>query len=236
MTKSIKCIIIDDDELDRIILHHHIKQYENIEIAGSFNSIDQALPYLDTQIDLLFIETQIKGMCGLEFRKLAHEIPACIFVSSHPEFAVATFEIDTLDFITKPLKSDRFHYSMQKLFDYFEMKEKCDYFDSLIGENSIKIKEGGNIHQIKITDILYLEALKDYTRIVTSDKKHCILDSLGNLLHKAHFDSFVRIHRSYAIPKYLIRSKNTHEVELVHHIKLPIGRSYRENLDFFTPN
>src|SRR5690606_9216476 len=110
-----------------------------------------------------------------------------------------------------------------------------DYFDALIGENCIKIKEGGNVYQIKVSDILYLEALKDYTRIVTTERKHCILDSLGNILHKSYFDSFVRIHRSYAVPKHLIRSKNTHEVELVEQIKLPIGRAYKDNLSFFEP-
>lgn len=235
MITHIKCMIIDDNELDRLVLHHHLKQYENIEIVASFDSAEKAIPYLDLPIELLFIETELKGMNGMEFRKLAHKIPACIFISSHPEFAIDSFELDTLDFILKPLKTERFQLSMQKLFDFFEMKEKSECFDALLGENSIKIKEGGNICQIKITDILYLEALKDYTRIVTSEKKHCILDSLGNLLHKNYFDSFVRIHRSYAVPKHLIRSKNNHEVELIEHIKLPIGRAYRGNLSFFEP-
>ncbi|MCS3530101.1 LytTR family DNA-binding domain-containing protein [Chryseobacterium sp. JUb7] len=235
MITNIKCIIVDNDELDKLVLHHHLKQYENIEVVGSFDSAEKAISCLDLPIDLLFIETQLKGMSGMAFRKLAHKIPACIFISSHPEFAVETFELDTFDFIAKPLKTERFHYSMQKLFDYFEMKEKSECFDMLLGENSIKIKESGNIHQVKITDILYLEALKDYTRIITSEKKHCILDSLGNLLHKSYFDSFIRIHKSYAVPRHLIRSKNTHEVELVHHIKLPIGRAYKDNLSFFGP-
>ncbi|GAB0154923.1 LytTR family DNA-binding domain-containing protein [Chryseobacterium sp. Alg-005] len=235
MITNIRCMIIDDDELDRLVLHHHLKQYENIEIVASFNSAEKAIPYLDLPIDLLFLDIDLPGMSGMEFRKLAHKIPACIFISSHPEYAIETFELDTLDFIPKPLKTDRFHHSMQRLFDFFETKEKCDCFDALIGENSIKIKEGGNISQVKITDILYLEALKDYTRIITQEKKHCILDSLGNILHKSHFDSFVRIHRSYAVPRHLIRSKNNHEVELVENIKLPIGRAYKGNLSFFEP-
>ncbi|UOU99232.1 LytTR family DNA-binding domain-containing protein [Chryseobacterium daecheongense] len=235
MITNIRCMIIDDDELDRLVLHHHLKQYENIEIVATFNSAEKAIPYLDLPIDLLLLDIDLPGMSGIEFRKLAHKIPACIFVSSHPEYAIETFELDTLDFIPKPLKTDRFHHSMQRLFDFFETKEKCDCFDALIGENCIKIKEGGNIYQVKITDILYLEALKDYTRIVTQEKKHCILDSLGNILHKSHFDSFVRIHRSYAVPRHLIRSKNNHEVELVEHIKLPIGRAYKSNLSFFEP-
>ena len=210
-------------------------RYENIEIVASFDSAERAIPYLELPIDLLITETNLKGMSGLELRKLAHKVPTCIFVSSHPELAACVFEIDTLDFITKPLTTERFHYSMQKLFDFFKVKEKCECYDAILGQDFINLKESGNIFQIRKTDILYLEALKDYTRIITLEKKHCILDSLGNLLHKSFFDSFVRIHRSYAVPRHLIRGKNCHEIELTHHIKLPIGRAYKDNLSFFKP-
>ncbi|MCJ7934126.1 MAG: LytTR family DNA-binding domain-containing protein [Chryseobacterium sp.] len=235
MITPITCMIIDADELDRLVLQHYIRQYENIEIIAALDSAEKAIPYLERPVDLLLTETSLKGMNGLEFRKIAHKIPACIFVSSRPELAASVFEIDTLDFITKPLTSERFHYSMQKLFDFFKVREKCDCYDALFGENFIKIKEGGSIFQIRKTDILYLEALKDYTRIITLEKNHCILDSLGNLLHKDFFDSFVRIHRSYAIPRHLIRGKSCHEIELTHQIKLPIGRTYKDNLSFFEP-
>lgn len=233
MTPHIRCMIIDHDELDRLVLQHHIRQYENIEIIASFDSAEKAVPYLEFPIDLLISETAMNGMSGLEFRKLAIKIPACIFISSHPESAVTVFELNTLDFLIKPLKTERFHNAIQKVFDFFETKEKCRCFDAMLGENCIKIKENGNISQIRIVDILYLEALKDYTRIITHDKKHCILDSLGSLLLKNTFSSFIRIHRSYAIPRHLIRGKNCHEVELIYNIKLPIGRTYRENLSFF---
>lgn len=235
MITHIRCMIIDDDELDRLVLQHYIRQYKNIEVVASLESAEKAIPYLELPVDLLITETNLRGTSGLEFRKLAHKIPACIFVSSHPELAAHVFEINTLDFITKPLTAERFHYSMQKLFNFFEVKEKCECFDAIMGENCIKIKERGNIFQIKMKDILYLEALKDYTQIITLEKKHCILDSLGSLLHKDFFDSFVRIHRSYAVPRYLIRGKNCHEIELAHDIRLPIGRSYKNNLSFFEP-
>lgn len=235
MITHIRCMIIDDDELDRLVLQHYIRPYKKIEIVASFDSAEKAVPYLDLPIDLLITETNLKGMNGMEFRKLAHKIPACIFVSSHPELAASVFEINALDFMTKPLKAERFHYSIQKLFDFFEVREKCECYDAILGENCLTIKEGGNISQIKMKDILYLEALKDYTRIITLEKNHCILDSLGNLLQKSFFESFIRIHRSYAVPRHLIRSKNCHEIELTHHIKLPIGRTYKNNLSFFEP-
>lgn len=233
MMTPIRCMIVDDDELDRLVLQHYIKSYENIEIVGSYDSAERAIPYLDTPVDLLITETNLTGMNGLELRKRAHKIPTCIFVSSHPEMAAKVFELNTLDFITKPLTSERFHHSMQRLFDFFEVKEKCECYDAMVGENCINIKEGGNILQIKMKDILYLEALKDYTRIITLEKNHCILNSLGNLLQKNFFDSFVRIHRSYAVPRHLIRGKSCHEIELAHHIRLPIGRAYKSNLSFF---
>ncbi|REC43137.1 DNA-binding response regulator [Chryseobacterium pennipullorum] len=228
-------MIIDDDELDRLVLQRFIKQYENIEIVASFDSAEKAIPYLDLPIDLLITETNLKGMSGLAFRKLAHKIPACIFASARPEPAAAIFEVNTLDFISKPLTSERFHYAMLKLFDFFDAKEKCECYDALLGDHCIKIKESGHISQVKIKDILYLEALKDYTRIITREKNHCILDSLGSLLQKTFFDSFVRIHRSYAVPRHLIRRKNCHEIELTHEIRLPIGRTYKNNLSFFKP-
>lgn len=234
MFRNLKCIIVEDEEVDRLVLQHHLKRFENIIIVESFDSAEKALPKITSDIDLIFLDIDLPGISGIEFRKMIQEVPACIFISSHPEYAIDTFELDTLDFITKPLKLERFNYSMQKLFDFFEMREKSDRFDAMVGENHIKMKDGGNILQIKISDILYLEALKDYARIITSEKKHCILDSIGNLLLKKDFGNFVRIHRSFAIPKHQIKSKNAQEVELSQKIKLPIGRAYKGNLDFFS--
>lgn len=234
MKNPIKCIIVEDEELDRLVLQQHLKKYPNIEIVGLFDSAEKALPFINSPIELIILDIDLPGMNGIELRKHIQKIPACIFISSHPEYAIDSFELDTLDFITKPLRAERFQYAMQKLFDFFEMKEKSESFDILVGKNHINIKDGTDIFKIKINDILYLEALKDYTRIITSEKKHCILDSIGNLLQKTDFNTFIRIHRSFAVPKHHIRSKNAHEIELVHNIKLPIGRAYKNNLDFFS--
>lgn len=233
MKDTIKCIIIEAEEQDRKALSTLLESYPNIEIVDFFDSAEAALPYINLPLDFVILDINLPGMSGIELRKLSNKIPVSIFISSHPEHAVETFDLDALDFLIKPLKTERFQHSMHKLLDFFEMKDKSDRFDALVGENHMNIKDGCDTFQIKISDILYLEALKDYTRIITHEKKHCILDSLGSLLNKHHFDGFVRIHRSFAIPKHQIKSKNTHEVELIQKIKLPIGRAYKKNLDFF---
>ena len=79
-------------------------------------------------------------------------------------------------------------------------------------------------------EILYLEALKDYTLVVTNQKRHCVLSSIGTLLKEKHFQSFVRIHRSYAVQKQYVRKINPHEIELNNNALIPIGSSYKDNL------
>ena len=131
--------------------------------------------------------------------------------------------------VKKPIKMDRFTQTMSKIEDYMELKLKAQLFESSIGGDVIYIKEGHNETKVKLHDILYLEALKDYTKIVTSTKKHCVLTSIGNLLKENHFQSFVRIHRSFAVQKQFIEKKMSNELLLNNGMLIPIGRSYKEN-------
>jgi len=231
--KKIKCIIIEDQEVDRLILQHLIKQHDVLELVAAVNSEESAKPFLNQPIDLIFLDIDLPERSGIEIRKAYQKIPACIFVSSHPEYAIETFELDTLDFISKPLKKERFEYAVNKLKDFFSMREKSEFFDILTGSQFLKIKEGHDTVQIKISDIIYLEALKDYTRLITSQKKHCVLSSIGQILKEDHFSNFVRIHKSYAVPKHLITRKNSYEVIINDNVNLPVGRAYKDNLSFF---
>jgi DNA-binding LytR/AlgR family response regulator len=167
---------------------------------------------------------------GLELRKKALEVPVCIYITSHPEHAVESFELETLDFIIKPIKLDRFTQMMHRVDEFMEIKHKAELFESSIGGDTIYIKEGHEQTKVKLHDILYLEALKDYTLVVTNLKRHCVLSSIGNLLKETHFQSFIRIHRSFAVQKQYIDKKFTHEILLNNGVSIPIGRSYKDNL------
>ncbi|MDN5627185.1 MAG: LytTR family DNA-binding domain-containing protein [Weeksellaceae bacterium] len=232
--KKIRCIIVEDQEIDRLMLQHLVKQQDILELGAAVDSAENAKALINDTVDLLFLDIDLPDCSGIEMRKMYQHVPACIFISSHPEYAVETFELDTLDFISKPLKKERFDYSVNKLADFFSMKEKSEYFDILTGSQFLNIKEGHETVQIKISDIIYLEALKDYTRLITAQKKHCVLSSIGQILKDRHFSTFVRIHKSYAVPKHLITRKNSYEVMISHNnISLPIGRAFKENLNFF---
>lgn len=101
--------------------------------------------------------------------------------------------------------------------------------DDAMDGDTIFIKDGYDKIKIQLHEVIYLEALKDYTSIVTASKKHCVLSLLGNLLKEKSFETFIRIHRSYAVQKKYITKITASEV-VVNNIVLPLGRSYKDAL------
>lgn len=232
MMKKYTCIIVDDDEIDRLTVVSYAKKFPVLDIIGVFESAEDAVPFLEKEkIDILFLDIDIPGLNGIEFRKQALEVPVCVFITAHPEHAVESFQIETLDFIVKPLKLDRFTKTINRIEEFMEIKLKASLFEASIGGDTIYIKEGHEQTKVKLHEILYLEALKDYTLIVTERKRHCVLSSIGNLLKEDHFQSFVRIHRSYAVQKQYVQKINSNEIVLNNQAIIPIGRSYKENLN-----
>lgn len=229
--KNLTCIIVDDDEIDQLMVVSFIKRFPHLELLGAFMKAEEALVFCQKQhIDIIFLDVDMPGLNGLQLRKELSAIPVCIFITSHPEHAVESFELETLDFIIKPLKFDRFSKAIERINEFMEIKTKAQLYESSIGGDSIYIKEGHEQTKVKLHEIVYLEALKDYTLLVTNEKRHCVLSSIGTLLKEDHFQSFVRVHRSFAVQKHLIHKIGSHEVFMNENIAIPIGRSYKEYL------
>lgn len=232
MMKKYSCIIIDDDEIDKLTVLSFAKKFPILDVLGVFDSAQDAFPFIEKQkVDILFLDIDMPDLNGIDFRKQALEIPVCVFITAHPEHAVESFQIETLDFIVKPLKLDRFAKTISRIEEFMEIRIKASLFEASIGGDSIYIKEGHEQTKVKLHEILYLEALKDYTLIITDKKRHCVLSSIGNLLKEDHFQSFIRIHRSYAVQKQFIEKMNSNEIILNNNISIPVGRSYKENLN-----
>jgi two-component system, LytTR family, response regulator len=230
MNTLLNCIIIDDNELDRLMAFSFIKKYPFLNICGVFSSASEALVTIENKpIDVLFSDIDMPEMNGLQLRSILKKIPVCIFITSFPDYAAESFEVDALDFLVKPIKAERFEMSINRIQHYFEIKQKADLFEHSLGGNSIFIKDGH--HQIKINlhEILYLEGLKDYTRIVTTTKKHSVLSSIGNLLLESTFQSFLRIHKSFAVQPNFIDRITAQQVH-IQDFTLPIGRTYKDIL------
>ena len=230
--KPYNCIIVDDDEMDRLVVVSYAKKFSLLNIAGVFDSAEKALSFLDNNtIDVIFLDIEMPGTSGIELRKKALEIPVCVFISSHTESAAETFELQTLDFIVKPFKFPRFEETVKRIEEFMEVRLKASLFEASIGGDVVYVKTGYNQIKVKLHEILYLEALKNYTILVTEEKRYCVLSNLGEILQEEKFQSFVRIHRSFAVQKQFVQKIKSQEIELIGGKTVPIGRSYKDNIE-----
>ncbi|MBN8567966.1 MAG: response regulator transcription factor [Flavobacteriales bacterium] len=229
--KVFSCIIVDDDEMDRLVVQSYAKRFLNLKVIGVFESAEKALLFLNqNEVDIAFLDIEMPGESGIELRKKALSIPVCVFISSHTESAAQTFEIQTLDFIVKPFKFPRFEQTMHRIEEFMNIKIKADLYEQTIGGDAIYVKSGTEKVKIRLHEILYLEALKNYTVIVTEIERHYVLKGLSEFLTDDLFRQFVRIHRSFAVMPTKINKVNASEIELVNGTNLPIGRSFKNDL------
>jgi DNA-binding LytR/AlgR family response regulator len=232
--KKYTCIIVDDKEIDRLAVQAFLEDYSFLELVGGFASAGEAIEHVRVSgvPDAIFLDVDMPGKNGLVLRNELRMIPACIFITAHAQFALEGFELAALDYLVKPLKEDRFDVAMRRLHEYLDVHYKADLLDFTLGEHTIFIKDGFNKVKLQINEIVYLEALKDYTGIITKHKKYCVLSPLGTLIKEKAFQRFVRIHRSYAIHRQAVSEISSKGVR-VNDILLPIGKSYKDSVDKF---
>ena len=226
------CIVVDDELVDRLMVVSFVKRFPKLNLIGAFATAHEALAVIKKQkIDILFLDIDMPRTNGLEFRKKALDIPVCIYITGHSEHAAESFDLETQDFIVKPLKFDRFEKAMHRVEQFLDVHQKAKLFELSFGKDVINIKEGTEQYKVKLYDILYLEALKDYTLLVTAQKKHCIWSNLGSLLKQETFQDFIRIHKSFAVQRQFVKKIMSHEVEMNNQTLIPIGRNFKDNLN-----
>ncbi len=227
MQKNIRFIAVDDNPVDLLILKEYAADFpflEHLESCSSpatgFAAVERLRP------DLVFLDVEMPGTNGLQvLQKIKEQVPMAIFITSHPEFALEGFELSALDYILKPLTADRFKQTAGRIREYWEMKQKAAAYEVLFESETLTIKEGYNLVKLPVHEIIYLEAMQDYTKVVTAKKNYLTLTTLTAFLDKISTGNFLRIHRSYAVA--IKKIKEIHRDKLVcGDAIIPIGKTY----------
>ena len=229
----LKYVIVDDDEIDRAVVELEAGKFPFLhKIASCCNPVEALEIISRAKPDVIFLDIEMPGISGIDFlRKKIHTDALPVLITSHPEFALEGFELEAFDYLLKPVSSERFATCALRLRDFYQMHSKACAFDNEQENNFIIIKQGYDKYKIAINDILYLEAMKDYTKIVTTDQQYLVLSTLNGIIEKLPGDKFVRIHRSYVVNKNKVESVQKNNIE-IHSTVLPIGKLYRHELNF----
>jgi len=222
-----KYAIIDDDETDRMLIEAFAQSHKELQLQGNFGHPLEAVSFINTYApDLIFLDIEMPVINGIDFLRSLKNPPLCIFITSHPEFAIEAFELFALDYILKPITEERFHSTIARAKSFLEIKQKALEYEHHIEQDIVVIHEGYETHRIPLSDILYLEALKDYTRIFTKSKSYITLGNLSRTLESFNIPTFTRVHRSYAVNSKHIESFVENNIR-IKNTEIPVGKTYR---------
>lgn len=231
-----KYVIVDDNDTDRMLIEALAMKHTELALSGSFMNPLDAIGFIrDSPPDLLFLDVEMPIMNGVDFLRSMKHPPLCIFITSHPDFAVEAFELFALDYIVKPLTKERFDASITRVKSFFDIRRKALQYEHHLEQDVIVIQEGYETHRVLLSDIIYLEALKDYTRIFTREKSYITLGNLSRTLEDFNVPQFMRVHRSYAVNAKHIRSIVDQNVKMDHKL-IPIGKTYKQAINELRKN
>lgn len=199
---TIKSVVVDDVDMMRITLKKVLDGFPNIEIVGEASDYESARQVInDTKPDLVFLDIDLNGLTSID---LLNEItcePKIIFITSHPDFAIKAFELNAVDYILKPISSERLKRAIDRVTELGPegnvgtvMDETQERFKP---DQIILLNFDGKLTFIKIQDINFIEAFGNYTKIHMNDGKLSITyNSIKNWDNRLPSDVFIQIHRS----------------------------------------
>lgn len=221
------CIIVEDELPAQNLLKNYLSKIPDMQLLATFQSAMDANNYFKSNtVDLVFLDVNLPDISGLDFIKTVKNPPAIIMTTAYPEYAVSSFELDTIvDYLVKPFGFDRFLKAVNKAEDRLIKK---DVVNQTV-EDSIFLNVDKTLHKIILNDILFLESDRNYITIVTQTQKLSFIDSLKNWNQKLPDLEFVQIHKSYIINVKYVTKISGNEVYINTH-RLPIGRTYKADL------
>jgi len=231
MDEPLRYLIVEDDDIDRLIVETEAAKFPFLQrIASCSHPLEAAELISEFHPDVIFVDIEMPGITGLQLvKRMGGNNLLPVFITSHPEFAIESYEIEAFDYLLKPLVAERFARCALRLRDFCQLRNKAFAFEQEQGSDTLVIKQGHEKHKLRIADVLYLEAMKDYTRIVIAGKQFLVLATLTHMQEQLSPQKFVRIHRSYIVNVDKIISVRGNRIFLPDH-ELPVGKLYKNAL------
>ncbi|MDU0370867.1 LytR/AlgR family response regulator transcription factor [Hymenobacter endophyticus] len=232
MPASFTCVIVDDNEINRLTLEHMVELTPELTLMASLAGSLEALQYFRQggQADLLLLDIEMPHLTGLELaRLLPQPAPAVIMVTTHRDFAVDAFELQVVDYLVKPVDLPRFTQAVTRALDRHQLQVAAVAPAPVIDTPSSElfIKVGTKMLRLDFNEVLFIEAMSTYSILVTGTQKHIVYMTLKALTDRLPFAHFVRAHRSYIVNTQRIDAIEDNMLQLGKY-EVPIGKSYQE--------
>lgn len=225
-----KCIVVDDEPLARQLIEGYIQRVDGLMLVKSCANAVEAFEAVHIMpVDLIFLDIEMPKVTGLDFLRSLSKPPKVILTTAYREFAFEAYNLDVIDYLLKPILFERFLRSLSKVYE-FGPSLRALHPPATVNPSSkhpyIYFKEDREMVKVYIKDILYIESMKDYVKVKTTDKQIISYQRISYLEEKLPADKFLRIHRSFIIALDRVNAYTVHSVK-VGTMEIPIGRNYK---------
>src|SRR6218665_2387456 len=226
---KIKCVLIDDEPLAIKVLQNYFTHFTDFEVIATFNNSLEALDFINsTPVDAVFLDINMPMMTGFELISLIESKTKVIITTAFREFAAESYDLDVLDYLVKPIPLPRFIKCIHKITTEYNLKNNIKV-ETAKGDSHIFIKVDKKMMKINIEEILFVEGMKEYIKVVTPDKTYITHKSLTSLSEELPAERFLRIHKSYVIALNKVKSIEGNRVQIQSY-NIPIGRNYSKEV------
>lgn len=223
---------MDDEPPAREIIRRYIEQVPALELAGECGNALQAFSFLQQDsADLLFLDIRMPQLSGIDFLKSLKNRPRVIFTTAYTEYALHGYELDVVDYLVKPIPFERFLRAVDKAFGQFPApaaRASAAPAHTPV-ESFVYFRVDRKMVKVMLSDILYVESMKDYVRVFTCNGMLITKQSLSSVEAMLPETGFIRVHRSFIVSLTGIRSFNAETIETAK-AAIPIGKLYKNNV------
>ena len=221
-------VLIADDErpvLDELELL--LRRDSRIRDVRRASSGSEALRLLaEHRVDAAFLDIHMPGLSGFDLaRALSRfsEPPAIVFVTADEAGALEAFDVAAVDYILKPIRRERLHRAIGRILAGREPATEPDTLD----DESIPVRVGHNLRVVHRSDVRWVQAQGDYSRLVTDTDSHLVRETISELEERWAEAGFLRVHRSFLVDRSAIRAvrlTGSHPSVTVAGEEIPVSR------------
>lgn len=238
MNKQVAALVVDDEELSRNYVTSLVRQDERFVVVGQARDGTQALAdYRALQPEVMFLDLQIPGLNGFELcQQIDTASTSVVFVTAHADRALAAFDFQPVDFVTKPIRTDRFEQTLERVFNHVATRNSLQQLSTNTKSNTPAR------HVIHTTrgelffdphEIQFVESSGNYVKVWIQNQPHLVRVTFHRFCEDLDFPGIVVVHRGYAVNMEHVREMTNRsrgaELKLTDCSQIiPVSRSRRE--------
>lgn len=229
----IKALIVDDEPLAQDILEAYLAKLPEMELVAKCRNALEAFQVISKEpVDLLLLDINMPEISGIDLIKTLKDPPKVIFTTAYSEFALESYELNAVDYLLKPIPFDRFLKAIAKVKELINTSTKTSVIlaDKNAVDNLMFVKAEGKLVRINLSQVWFIEGLKDYVRLWTDTGKIVVHSTMKNFednlsMHK----NFLRVHKSYIVNMEFISEIDGHMIKIKDQAII-IGSTYKEDV------